>query len=82
MDDSPSGSTGIMNIPVAIQDTSLNNSSLVDYSPNDDDDLDATRDTLTDGLISRLFRPCINRLDQSVQCTRYYIMIISLSNNS
>lgn len=69
-DDLASGSTGMMNIAASIQDASMNSSSLVDYSPNDDDDLDATRDTLTDGLISRLFRPCINRLEQSVQCTR------------
>lgn len=46
-----------------------------DYSP-DDDDLDeaaeATRDTLADGLVTQLLRPCVDRLDASVQCTRYY----------
>lgn len=50
----------------------------VDYSP-DDEDLDeaaaaaaaeATRDTLADGLMTRLLRPCVDRLDASVQCTR------------
>jgi len=51
-----------------------------DYSP-DDEDLDeaaaaavaaseATRDTLADGLVASLLRPCVDRLDASVQCTR------------
>lgn len=51
-----------------------------DYSP-DDEDLDeaaaaaaaaseATRDTLADGLVASLLRPCVDRLDASVQSTR------------
>lgn len=52
--------------------------STADYSL-DDEDLDeaaataaaeATRDTLADGLVTRLLRPCVDRLDASVQCTR------------
>lgn len=51
-------------------------------SSPDDDDLDeataaaaaaaseATRDTLADGMVARLLRPCVDRLDASVQCTR------------
>jgi hypothetical protein len=60
-------------------DTPLN-SSIADYSP-DDEDLDeaavaataaaeATRDTLADGLVASLLRPCVDCLDASVQCTR------------
>lgn len=37
----------------------------------DDDDLDeATRDTLAEGLVAQLLIPCVDRLDASVQCTR------------
>lgn len=52
--------------------------SMADYSL-DDEDLDeaaataaaeATRDTLADGLVAHLLRPCVDRLDASVQCTR------------
>jgi len=61
-------------------DLPLNRSEAVttDYSP-DDEDLDeaaavaaseATRDTLADGLVASLLRPCVDRLDASVQCTR------------
>lgn len=61
-----------------IQNTPPLDSSMADYSP-DDEDLDeaaataaaeATRDTLADGLVARLLRPCVDRLDASVQCTR------------
>lgn len=75
--DSATGSTGITDVAASIRDVPMNNDLIVDYSPNDDDDLataDATRDTLTDGLVSRLFRPCIDQLDQSVQCTRYCVI--------
>lgn len=62
----------------AVRDTPPLDGSMADYSP-DDEDLDeaaataaaeATRDTLADGLVARLLRPCVDRLDASVQCTR------------
>lgn len=70
-------STGIVPAAAigAVRDTSAVSE---DYSP-DDEDLDeaadasaaeATRDTLADGLVTRLLRPCVDRLDASVQCTR------------
>lgn len=58
----------------AVRNTALN-SSTGDYSP-DDNELDeaataaeATCDTLADGMVARLLRPCVDRLDASVQCT-------------
>lgn len=62
----------------AVQDTLPMDGSMVDYSPDDEDLVEAaataaaeaTRDTLADGLVARLLRPCVDRLDASVQCTR------------
>lgn len=80
-DNSVSPSAGIMtdlsNATEITQNSLLNNSiTAVDYSP-DDEDLDdaaaaaeATRDTLADGLVASLLRPCVDRLDASVQSTR------------
>lgn len=77
-DNSATASAGIITDETEVaQNTLINNSSLtVDYSP-DDEDLDdaaaaaeATRDTLADGLVARLLRPCVDRLDASVQSTR------------
>jgi len=69
-------------IGATVLDLPLNRSEAIaaDYSP-DDEDLDeaaaaavaaseATRDTLADGLVASLLRPCVDRLDASVQCTR------------
>lgn len=66
-------------------------SSTADYSP-DDEDLDeataaaaaaaeATRDTLAEGLVARLLRPCVDRLDASVQCTRQVVIINNILNS-
>ncbi|KAL4134751.1 hypothetical protein QTP88_006467 [Uroleucon formosanum] len=63
-----------------------------DYSP-DDEDLDdaaaaavaaseATRDTLADGLVASLLRPCVDRLDASVQCTRLSQLDLKLQLDS
>lgn len=44
----------------------------VDYSPDDEEIgvADPTRDTLAEGLMARLLRPCVDRLDMCVQSTR------------
>lgn len=69
------------------QDDPLNSGTrAVDYSPDDEDleeaaaaaaaadaAAEATRDTLADGLVASLLRPCVERLDASVQSTRYII---------
>lgn len=57
------------------RDTPLDNSLTVDYSTEDGLDeatamSEAPHNTLADGLIARLLRPCVDRLDVSVQCTR------------
>ncbi|VVC36499.1 Snapin/Pallidin/Snn1 [Cinara cedri] len=83
MDDDNSASTsagiviGQSDVAEVAQNTLLNNSSSVVNYPPDDEDLDdaaatveATRDTLADGLVARLLRPCVDRLDASVQSTR------------
>lgn len=78
-DETPSAVSPIMAATTDRADTPLN-SSVADYSP-DDEDLDeagaaataaaeATRDTLADGLVASLLRPCVDCLDASVQCTR------------
>jgi len=73
----------------AVHDTPLN-SSIADYSL-DDEDLDeaavataaeATRDMLADGLVARLLRPCVDRLDASVQCTRLSQLDLKLQLDS
>jgi len=53
------------------EDTATKNTA-VDYSPDDEEvaAVDPTRDTLAEGLMARLLRPCVDRLDASVQCTR------------
>lgn len=69
-----------------VQDDPLNSGTrAVDYSPDDEDleeaaaaaaadaAAEATRDTLADGLVASLLRPCVERLDASVQSTRYII---------
>lgn len=52
-------------------DESVTKNSAIDYSPdNETTAVDPTRDTLAEGLMARLLRPCVDRLDASVQCTR------------
>lgn len=49
----------------------------LDYTHEEADDeaataaAEATRDTLADGIVAQLLRPCVDRLDASIQCTRY-----------
>lgn len=86
---SAAGSNG-----ATILELPLNSSETVaaDYSP-DDEDLDeaaaaavaaseATRDTLADGLVASLLRPCVDRLDASVQCTRLSQLDLKLQLDS
>ncbi|XP_060847463.1 uncharacterized protein LOC132927027 [Rhopalosiphum padi] len=81
-------------IGATVLDLPLNRSEAVttDYSP-DDEDLDeaaaaaaaaseATRDTLADGLVASLLRPCVDRLDASVQCTRLSQLDLKLQLDS
>uniref|UniRef100_A0A2H8TT48 SNARE-associated protein Snapin n=1 Tax=Melanaphis sacchari TaxID=742174 RepID=A0A2H8TT48_9HEMI len=81
-------------IGATVLDLPLNRTETVatDYSP-DDEDLDeaaaaaaaaseATRDTLADGLVASLLRPCVDRLDASVQCTRLSQLDLKLQLDS
>lgn len=49
----------------------------LDYTQEEDDGAaaaaaaEATRDTLADGIVAQLLRPCVDQLDASIQCTRY-----------
>ncbi|KAE9543362.1 hypothetical protein AGLY_002162 [Aphis glycines] len=81
-------------VGATVLDLPLNCSETVttDYSP-DDEDLDeaavaaaaaseATRDTLADGLVASLLRPCVDRLDASVQSTRLSQLDLKLQLDS
>lgn len=78
-------SAGIINVTssvlVTTQDDPLYSGTVaVDYSPDDEDlkeaataantAAEATRDTLADGLVATLLKPCVERLDASVLSTR------------
>lgn len=77
--DVPAATSATVAAAIDHVDTPLS-SSVADYLV-DDEDLDeaaaaataaaeATRDTLADGLVASLLRPCVDCLDASVQSTR------------
>jgi len=54
-----------------------------DYSPDDEATaVDPTRDTMAEGLMVRLLRPCVDRLDASIQCTRLSQLDLKLQLDS